>query len=276
MKRAGIRDSGFGIRGALESAVPEALPETRDPGAAPSGSDQRQPANGADALASPESPIPNPQSRLHVYYGGTFDPFHNGHLAIAQLAAAALAAPVTLVPAADPPHRPPPGADAGQRLAMLEAAVAGMPELRVDRRELDRPGHSYTVDTLRSLREELGPQAPLVLLLGADSFMGLPSWHRWQDLFALAHLAVAERAGSRLGELPAALAAQVEPRWMQDPAALHGAPAGHVLRLRQPLQLESASEVRRRIAAGGDWQELVPPPVAAFIRAHGLYGVAGL
>ncbi|TBV75036.1 nicotinate-nucleotide adenylyltransferase [Pseudoxanthomonas winnipegensis] len=257
-------------RGSLGSAVPSASPK-------------QQRASDADASAFPESRIPipesripNPESPLHVIYGGTFDPFHNGHLAIAQLAAAALAAPVTLVPAADPPHRPPPGANAPQRLAMLQAAVAGLPALRVDRRELDRPGHSYTVDTLRSLRDELGPQAPLVLLLGADSFLGLPGWHRWQELFALAHLVVAERAGSGLGELPAALAAQVQARWVQDPAALHAAPAGQVLRLHQPLQLESASEVRRRIVAGGDWQALVPPPVAAFIRAHGLYGMAGL
>jgi len=213
---------------------------------------------------------------LTLLYGGTFDPFHNGHLAIARLAGAALSVPVTLVPAADPPHRPPPGANAQQRLAMLEAAVAGDAGLCVDRRELDRPGRSYTVDTLRSLRAERGPEAPLALLLGADSFLGLPDWHQWKALFELAHLVVADRHGSVLGDLPPVLAEAVASRWVDDPQELHAAPAGQVLRLHQPLQSESASEVRRRIASGAAWPGLVPPSVAAFITHHGLYGVTGL
>jgi nicotinate-nucleotide adenylyltransferase len=215
-------------------------------------------------------------SALTLIYGGTFDPFHNGHLAIARLAGAALSAPVTLIPAADPPHRPPPGADAQQRLAMLEAAVAGDPGLRVDRRELDRPGHSYTVDTLRSLRAELGERASLALLLGADSFLGLPTWHAWEDLFGLAHFIVADRSGSLLGQLPSALAERLALRWTDDADSLKHSPAGRVFCLHQPLQWESASEVRQRIASGGSWQDLVPPPVAAFIAGHGLYGATGL
>ncbi|MET1025280.1 MAG: nicotinate-nucleotide adenylyltransferase [Pseudoxanthomonas sp.] len=213
---------------------------------------------------------------LTLIYGGTFDPFHNGHLAIARIAGAALSTPVTLIPAADPPHRPPPGANARQRLAMLESAVAGDPGLRVDRRELDRPGRSYTVDTLRGLRDERGPDAPLALLVGADSFLGLPDWHDWEALFDLAHFVVADRSGSLITTVPPALAAKCASRWTQSPGALHATPSGRVLCLHQPLHDASASEVRRRIAAGVPWQALVPPPVAAFIRAHGLYGATGL
>ncbi|WDS37350.1 nicotinate-nucleotide adenylyltransferase [Pseudoxanthomonas sp.] len=213
---------------------------------------------------------------LTLIYGGTFDPFHNGHLAIARLAGAALAVPVTLIPAADPPHRPPPGANAQQRLAMLEAAVAREPGLRVDRRELDRPGRSFTVDTLRSLRAELGPEAPLALVLGADSFLGLPTWHAWEDLFGLAHFVVADRFGSLLGQLPPALGERVAACWADEADALKHSPAGRVLCLHQPLQSESASDVRQRIASGASWQSLVPPPVAAFITGHGLYGATGL
>jgi nicotinate-nucleotide adenylyltransferase len=213
---------------------------------------------------------------LTLIYGGTFDPFHKGHLAIARIAGAALSTPVTLVPAADPPHRPPPGANARQRLAMLEAAVAGEPGLRVDRRELDRPGRSYTVDTLRSLRGELGPDAPLALLVGADSFLGLPGWHEWEALFDLAHFVVADRSGSLINALPPALAAMTASRWTEFPAVLRATPAGKVLCLHQPLQDASASEVRHRIAAGAPWRALVPPPVAAFIHSHGLYGATGL
>lgn len=213
---------------------------------------------------------------LTLIYGGTFDPFHNGHLAIARLASVALSTTVTLVPAADPPHRPPPGANALQRLAMLEAAVAADAGLRVDRRELERPGPSYTVDTLQALRDELGPDAPLALLVGADSFLGLPGWHQWERLFELAHVVVADRPGSLLGQLPPALEVMAAARWTENPAQLRVAPAGKVLRLHQPLQSESASEVRRRIASGQPWSSLVPPSVAAFIAAHGLYGATGL
>lgn len=210
---------------------------------------------------------------LVLWYGGTFDPVHNGHLAIARAAADAFGAPVTLAPAADPPHRPAPGAGAGARARMLELAVAGDPRLRVDLRELARPGPSWTVDTLRELRAEYGPAAPLALLLGADSFRSLPAWREWRRLPELAHLVVAERAaGGHPDAVPAELAAEAEGRWTADPSALAAAPAGRIHRLRQPLRGESATAVRRAIAAGDPgWEAQVPPAVAAHIRAHGLY-----
>jgi nicotinate (nicotinamide) nucleotide adenylyltransferase len=210
---------------------------------------------------------------LRLWYGGTFDPVHAGHLAIARAAAAAFGVPVTLAPAADPPHRPPPGAAAAHRARMLELAVAGDPRLRVDLRELHRPGPSWTVDTLRGLRAELAADAPLALLLGADSFRSLPTWKEWECLPELAHLVVAERAaGGDLDVLPEALAAAMAGRWTEEPAALAAAPAGRVYRLRQPLRGESATAVRRAIAAGEpDWEAQVPAAVAAYIRDHGLY-----
>lgn len=217
---------------------------------------------------------------LRLYYGGTFDPVHTGHLAIARAARDELGVDVRFVPAADPPHRALPGADAEQRMRMLELAVAGEPGLRVDRRELlradvepSRP--SYTVDTLRDLREQYGLRAPLAWLVGADSLASLSTWHAWTDIPALAHLVVADRAGSPLDprELEPALAAALERRWTDDPGDLATLPAGRVLRLRQPLRPESASEVRLRMARGGDWRSLLPPAVADWIAAHGLYGV---
>ncbi len=130
---------------------------------------------------------------LAIWYGGTFDPVHNGHLAIARAAADTFGVPVTLVPAADPPHRTAPGADAAQRAHMLDLAVAGDRRLRVDRRELQRAGPSWTVDTLRELRAERGAAAPLALLVGADSFRSLPTWKHWRQLPELAHFIVAGR-----------------------------------------------------------------------------------
>ena len=140
----------------------------------------------------------NGPAALRVFYGGTFDPVHHGHLAIARAAHVTLGVPVALMPAADPPHRPPPGASAADRVAMLELALAGEPGLALDLRELARPGRSYSVDTLRALRDELGEAAPLALLVGADSFLGLPTWKAWEALLDLAHFVVAERAGSPL------------------------------------------------------------------------------
>lgn len=209
---------------------------------------------------------------LRVYYGGTFDPVHDGHLAIARAARDALDATIRLMPAADPPHRAPPGANAAQRARMLDLAVAGEPRLLVDTRELARAGRSYTVETLRELRREIGDAAPVALLVGADSFLDLPQWREWQALFDLAHFVVAQRPGSPLEQgLAPELAALVAGRGAADAAALRAAPAGRVLRLNQPLHAESASEVRQRIAAGQPWRDLVPAPVAVYIERHGLY-----
>ncbi|MDQ3617233.1 MAG: nicotinate-nucleotide adenylyltransferase, partial [Pseudomonadota bacterium] len=209
---------------------------------------------------------------LRVFYGGTFDPIHQGHLAIARAARDALDAGVALMPAADPPHRTAPGADALQRARMLDLAVAGEPRLRVDRRELLRDGRSYSIDTLREIRAESGRETPLALLVGADSFLDLPEWKDWQALFELAHFVVADRPGNPLyDELPEALAGFVEHRWCVSAEALRAAPAGGVFRLQQPLQAESATTVRQRIADGGPWRALVPPAVAEYIQRHGLY-----
>ena len=214
---------------------------------------------------------------MRLLYGGTFDPVHEGHLAIARAAAAALSAPVYLLPAADPPHRAPPGASAAQRATMLELAVGCERALRVDRRELQRHGPSYTIDTLAEVRAELGPQAPLVWILGIDSLLQLHTWHRWQRIFEHAHVLGAERPGTRLdvawlrAQAPE-VAAELEPRW-RSPAALAAAPAGGYAPLPiRPLRDESATEVRRRIAAGEPWRALVPGAVAQYIAEQGLYG----
>ncbi|BAV97174.1 nicotinate-nucleotide adenylyltransferase [Lysobacter enzymogenes] len=208
---------------------------------------------------------------LVVFYGGTFDPIHDGHLAVARAARDALVAQVRLMPAADPPHRAAPGADAAQRAHMLDLAVAGEAGLVVDRRELQREGRSYTVETLREARGEFSLERPLALLVGADSFLDLPKWREWQALFGLAHFVVAERPGSPLDE--GRIDAIAPGRETDDPADLGRAPAGRVYRLKQPLHAESASQVRELIADGRPWDEFVPAPVADYIRASGLYGV---
>jgi nicotinate-nucleotide adenylyltransferase len=211
---------------------------------------------------------------LEILYGGSFDPVHEGHLAVARHARDSVAAPVRLMPAADPPHKEPLHADAAQRMAMLELAIDGEPGLGIEACELDRDGPSYTVDTLRFLRAHRIGARPLAILVGADSFLGLPTWKEWRSLFELAHVVVASREGSGLdAALPEALARAVAGRWASDPAELQEVASGLLWRLDQPLRPESASEVRRRIAAGLDWRPLLPVDVARYIEARGLYGV---
>jgi len=209
---------------------------------------------------------------LTVLYGGTFDPVHCGHLEVARHARDALDATIRLMPAADPPHRDAPGASASHRARMLDLAVAGEPRLKVDRRELRRDTPSYTADTLHELRGELGQAAPIALLIGADSLVGLPGWKDWQALFGLAHFVVADRPGIDIRRaVPAPLAEFLAGRRAATPDDLHRAPAGRVLCLNQPLHAGSATGVRQRIADDLPWQDRVPPPVAAYIVRHRLY-----
>jgi nicotinate-nucleotide adenylyltransferase len=216
---------------------------------------------------------------LRILYGGTFDPVHEGHLAIARAVAAAFDHPVHLVPSADPPHREPPGASGEHRAKMLDLAVAGHSDLLVDRRELERKGRSFTVDTLQQTRMELGPSAALVWVLGIDSLAQLDTWHEWQRIFELANVLGVQRPGTEIDQSwlerhAPAVFAEVRPRWRQ-PGELAGYPCGCYSPLPiHPLRTESASEVRARIAAGQPWTDLVPAPVAGYIRDEGLYGSA--
>ena len=212
-------------------------------------------------------------SALHVLYGGTFDPVHYGHLAIARAARDALDCDIHMMPAADPPHRAPPGANAEARVAMLQLAIADEPWLLLDRRELERGGRSWSIDTVRGLRAQLGDDAPIALLVGADSFIGLPTWKAWRSLLDATHFIVAERPGNPLDDaLPAELAEAMAGRWTDSVDELGQSPSGRVLRLRQPLHAHSATDLRRRVASGLPWRHLLPPRVADYVVANDLYG----
>jgi len=208
--------------------------------------------------------------------GGTFDPVHYGHLHFADDVRRALGlSEVRLVPAGDPPHRGSPSAPAADRLAMLQLAVTEFPGLVVDDRELRRGGKSYTVLTLSDLRHEF-PDNPLLLLLGADAFRGLPSWHRWREIFDLAHLVVVERPGVNLQTgLPASLLPYWRDRHVDDPRSLLARPAGAIFV--QPIAPHdvSATAIRESAAKGGfaagKWRGLLPPAVWAYIGTHHLY-----
>lgn len=212
--------------------------------------------------------------QAYVGYGGTFDPVHEGHLAVARAVRDGLGVDVALVPAADPPHKSGTHASALHRRRMLELATAGERGLYVDARELGRDGPSFTVDTLQALRGEMGPRVPLIWVIGADSLGQLPSWSRWRRLFELGHILAATRPGHVLGldevgdrEAAVDLTSRLVP-----PRQLLQEPAGHLALLAvEPPRGESSTTVRHAITRGAPWKQHVPHAVAAYIDRHRLY-----
>lgn len=202
--------------------------------------------------------------------GGTFDPIHDGHLRPAlELLEDLDLAEVRFIPSSQPPHRKQPSATAEQRLTMLKLAVAGQPGFVVDERELRREGPSYMVDTLRSLRSELG-ERPLCLVLGMDAFEGLHNWHRWEEIPNLAHLLVIHRPGSGL-TLSEVLGELLGERKLHHPQALREKPAGGIL-FHPVTQLDvSATRIREILAQGCSPRYLLPDQVWSYICERGLY-----
>ena len=204
--------------------------------------------------------------------GGTFDPVHCAHLRIALEVRAALRLDsVRLVPAPAPRLRPPPETSPEVRLRLLEAALAGVPGLEADGRELSRPGPTVTADTLRSLREEL-PGASLCLILGMDAFARLDAWIGFEHIPDLAHVVVAERPGARALPPGGAVERLLLERRCDDPNALRTTRTGLVFLVRDVPFLDiSATRVRSLRARGGSIRFLVPDRVHDIIVEEDLY-----
>ncbi len=214
-----------------------------------------------------------PRARPVGILGGTFDPIHCAHVELAREVLAALRLDaVLIIPAGDPPHRAAPVATAGHRLAMAELAVADDPGLVVDGREVARAGRSYTVVTLQELRAER-PFQPLALIVGADAFRELATWHRWRELFDLAHLVVVARPGTKVDGLPPELAQEWERRRTSDLHDLETRLAGSIYQQAITPHAISASAIRAALAAGraGEVRAMVPPAVLAYIGRNHLY-----
>jgi len=223
-------------------------------------------ARGGDAAAGVDGPV--------GVLGGTFDPVHAAHLRIAQLALDVLELERLLwIPTGQPGYRNAPVAAAEARLAMLRLALEGEPRYAIDARELAPGASGYTVDTLAGLRAELGARRPLVLLMGEDQFVALATWHRWRDLFALAHLAVFARPASTAAAEPAVMH-ECAPRADRPRGAWRTRPAGAVIRIDMPPLDISATELRSRLAQREDVSTWVPSPVVDYIERHRLYAAA--
>lgn len=205
--------------------------------------------------------------------GGTFDPVHRGHTQLARDAMRALNLDLLrCVPAGRPPHRETPGASADDRLAMARLAFADLERCEIDEAEIRQDGPSWTIRTLERLHAEL-PDTALVLIVGADAFLGLPSWHRWQDLLSLAHLAVANRPGADLK--PESMPTELQILWqklhVEDVARLHAQPAGCLVSFTMTPCPVSATQIREAVHQGQPITGLVSAPVENYIRHHHLY-----
>jgi len=209
-----------------------------------------------------------PRRRIGLL-GGTFDPVHVAHLALARAALEHLALDeLRFVPTGRSWQKEAAGASAQQRIEMLRIATAGLPRTSIDERETKRDGASYTIDTLIELRAQLGEAAALVWIVGSDQLRNLPTWHRWDELLRYAHLAVARRAGDALEGLDDRVRALLDAR-AQD--GLSDAPAGAIVFFPMPPMRVSGSALRAGLARGERPVELLPAGVLDYIGRNGLY-----
>lgn len=208
--------------------------------------------------------------RLAVF-GGTFDPIHIGHLRSALEVVEELALDqLYLMPNAIPAHRATPSVDAQQRLLMLQLALADEPSLAVDTRELERSQPSWTIDSLLSLRAEIGTQVQLFFVLGQDAFAGLHQWHRWQEILQHCHLLVLQRPDMPVKLVPE-LETLVQQCRLSDWRKVSAASGNIIFMSQTPLPV-SATSIRQRLAQGQNVRFLLPDAVLNHIQTQQLYG----
>lgn len=218
-----------------------------------------------------ERSIPNPLG----LFGGTFDPIHFGHLRLAtEVAEAFRLEQVIFLPAGLPYHR---GRSAhatnDQRLTMVKLATARDARFDVDDRELRREGPTYTYDTLVEIRKERGPDMPLVFLTGSDAFAKIDTWHRWTELFDLAHFVIAIRAGDEAWQSkgPGTFPKEAWPRITLNQREMLSAPSGKIMTFFMTSIAISSTAVRTLAGEGASIRYLTPDPVVEFVRSHDLY-----
>lgn len=206
--------------------------------------------------------------------GGSFDPVHSGHVELARFFCTLLHPDeLRLIPSGRPWQKPEMITLAVHRVAMLRAAFNGWPtQICIDEQEIHREGPSYMIDTLRSLRSELGSDVSLALIMGADQLLNLHTWHEWSALFDEAHLCIAARPGFTMDDtaLDKAVAQQITRR-LAEADQLRQTPSGLVCIATQLALDASSTRIREAIAESGDTADLLPKPVLDYIQQHHLY-----
>ena len=212
--------------------------------------------------------------RSVLLLGGSFDPVHSGHVGLARYFCTLLHPDeLRLIPSGRPWQKPDMVTPAVHRIAMLRAAFDGWPTpICIDEQEIRREGASYMIDTLRSLRGELGSDVSLALIMGADQLINLHTWHEWSALFDEAHLCIAARPGFAMDDaaLDKAVAAQITRR-LASAEQLRQTPSGLVYIATQLALDVSSTAIREAIAGSGDAADLLPERVLDYIQQHHLY-----
>ena len=203
--------------------------------------------------------------------GGTFDPVHNGHLRMALECYERLdLGEVRLIPLHTPPHRYLPVATPEQRLAMLKLAISNRQGLTVDDCELRRKNISYTIDTLKLVRQQVN-NTPICLLVGTDAFKTLNTWHNWQDLLKETHIVIAERPGSTIKPESTDLTVLLAQHSTSDMSLLHKLPSGRIYEITMPLLDISATQIRDIFRSKHNPDFLLPGEVIDFIYTNNIY-----
>ncbi|OTA18094.1 nicotinate-nicotinamide nucleotide adenylyltransferase [Xenorhabdus vietnamensis] len=229
-------------------------------------SENTDPRNNIDSATNAGSPV------IQAIFGGTFDPIHYGHLrpveALAQLAGLKR---VILLPNHVPPHRPQPEATARQRLEMVRLAVQDNPLFTVDTRELERQTPSYTVETLKSFRQEIGEQYPLAFIVGQDSLQTIHTWYKWEELLDICHLLVCSRPGYQNQLSAPEMQRWLEKHQISSPYPLSQKPHGYIYLAATPLLNISATDIRQRHQQGISCDDLLPSLIQNYINSQRLY-----
>jgi nicotinate-nucleotide adenylyltransferase len=217
--------------------------------------------------------------RLVGIFGGTFNPIHYGHLRMAQELADGLGMDeVKFIPSANPPHKDSITVSAEHRAAMVKLAIADNPKFSIDELELKRSdlnpnAASYTIDTLISLRETLGKDTALCLMMGSDAFVKLNTWHRWQELLDYAHIILVQRPnqGKPQETLPDALQTLLRDHYAEDVSALSEENAGLINMQAISAHDISATGIREQLKHGVSVRYLLPEEVFEYIQTYQLY-----
>lgn len=207
--------------------------------------------------------------------GGTFDPIHNGHIRLALEAQQQLALDqIRLIPVNIPPHRSSPLVSSEHRLAMIELAISNQPKLNIDYRELESEEISFTINTLKSLREEF-PDDAVCLIVGNDAFSKIDSWKNWQELLDYAHIIVANRPESLTSKARNDISTEQQ-RWIEehqitDQTQLEDNLSGNIVSINIPLLDISSSMIRQLNSEHKSLEELLPTTIQTYITDNHLY-----
>jgi len=209
-------------------------------------------------------------------FGGTFDPIHYGHLQVAEEVIEAVGLhKMYFIPAGVPRLRYAPIASPQHRAEIVRIAIQGNSRFILDEREIYRDGVSYSVDSLRELKQELGKKVILCFVIGADAFIKLDEWNSWRELFNLCHFIIAARPGyvltSNHDVLPKELKEECSQRWVSSVDSLRSATSGMIFVAPTTMLDISATIIRARIAAGKSVRYLIPDAALSHIAASQLY-----